>query len=110
MVQFIRQHKIVVAFTIVYILSIAALSISLAQQDHITRVDKQVNNQIIQRLDAGKVCRQGPDGVTVSNCRALIERLTKSSTKAQRRRIAIRLIRELHPDDIKKLGLQPRAP
>lgn len=110
MLKQLRAHKILVAFTIVYIMSIAALCIAVAQQDHITKVDRQVNNQIVQRLDAGKVCRQNPDGVTIENCRALIQRLIQSSTKKQRRHIAIRLLRELKAKDIKKLGLQPRAP
>lgn len=74
-------------------------------------VDRRVQQQITQRLDADEICRTDMrTGTTTATCRALIDRVVASATAEQEHAIAVRLFRTLTTTEIRQLGLQgPRG-
>ena len=63
------------------------------------RIDRHVQNQIVQRLSQDKICRHVATGEparalqdSITACRDLIYRIMQSSTVDQRHAIAIRLL------------------
>jgi hypothetical protein len=101
----VRRRSVIIGFTIAYVASAVAFFLVLAQQDRITKVSRNIQTQVTQNLDAGRVCREGT--MNVQNCRALIDRIASAATAKQENSAAVRLIRSLTVQQMRQLGIQP---
>lgn len=100
------RHPAVFGLSIAYILSGILIFFAISQQDRITNVENHVDSTVTQKLDAGKVCREG--AMSTRNCRALIDRIVKAATAKQEHTVGLRLFRTLTSGDLRRLGIQDR--